>query len=627
MKKKFFIRFSLVLYFSIVGTVFSYGTVYEAENATYGGGATVSADANASGGSFLGNFNGEGDYVQFAITGATAGNQDVLIRSTTGIAGSLNLYVNGTLIGPVEIPTTGGWSNFKDYAVNVTLNAGSNTIKFQHDATNSGYYYIDCLTVTGISTVASVSIAPQTLNITDVSGSQLTATVLPADVQNKAVTWTSSNTAVATVDASGYVRGKSAGNTTITATTVDGNKTATCEVVVTASNATKYEAELATLSGLSLWADWPDYSGTGFVAAFGNEGDNVQFSVTATTAGSYNVVLSFSTGTGISLDLYVNDLKIKQIDLPNTGGWGNWTYHLDNVTLNAGNNTIKYQKGSGGGYLNADYIALIGIDNAPLTFNKETGTAYRWWGNAVSTSNDNGVLAPGLNDGNTTVDVALAGGGEEPQPTSGAGWYEAAGLVFSAAKTITKVEFVNGTFAGQVNGVWDDGCFEVDFKLQTTVDGTTWTDATGWTVSPDYAYLNTSVSGATFTFTGSANNVLGIRVTGKVRTSETTGSWEERVREITAYSGSTVTEVPGGVKKSDISLFPNPLSSGSLSIKLPEGAMQLSIFDITGKIVYQKQVTKNEYLIDQSVFESEGVYIVNVMTSNNSINKKVIVTK
>jgi len=112
-----------------------------------------------------------------------------------------------------------------------------------------------------------------------------------------------------------------------------------------------------------------------------------------------------------------------------------------------------------------------------------------------------------------------------------------------------------------------------------------------------------------------------------VRTSETTGSWEERVREITAYSGSTVTEVPSGVKKSDISLFPNPLSSGSLSIKLPEGAMQLSIFDITGKIVYQKQVTKNEYLIDQSVFESEGVYIVNVMTSNNSINKKVIVTK
>ena len=76
-----------------------------------------------------------------------------------------------------------------------------------------------------------------------------------------------------------------------------------------------------------------------------------------------------------------------------------------------------------------------------------------------------------------------------------------------------------------------------------------------------------------------------------------------------------------------ISLSQNPFSKGTLSIKLPEGATQLSIFDITGKAVYQKQVTKNEYLINQSVFKSKGVYVVNVVTTKNSMNKKVIVIK
>lgn len=61
----------------------------------------------------------------------------------------------------------------------------------------------------------------------------LTAAVAPANATNKDVTWTSSDTTIATVDATGKVTGESAGTATITATTVDGGKTATCVVTVT----------------------------------------------------------------------------------------------------------------------------------------------------------------------------------------------------------------------------------------------------------------------------------------------------------------------------------------------------------------------------------------------------------
>ena len=61
---------------------------------------------------------------------------------------------------------------------------------------------------------------------------QLSATVSPADATNKGVYWTSSDTTVAKVDALGKVTAVKAGTATITATTVDGTKTATCTVTV-----------------------------------------------------------------------------------------------------------------------------------------------------------------------------------------------------------------------------------------------------------------------------------------------------------------------------------------------------------------------------------------------------------
>jgi murein DD-endopeptidase MepM/ murein hydrolase activator NlpD len=63
----------------------------------------------------------------------------------------------------------------------------------------------------------------------------LTPVITPANATDKTVTYSSDNTAVATVDALGVVKGMKAGRAIITATAKDGGKTAKCTVTVTAA--------------------------------------------------------------------------------------------------------------------------------------------------------------------------------------------------------------------------------------------------------------------------------------------------------------------------------------------------------------------------------------------------------
>lgn len=62
---------------------------------------------------------------------------------------------------------------------------------------------------------------------------QLTATVSPLNAANKNVTWSSTNSAVASVSTNGLVSGLTNGSTTIKATTVQGGFVASCNVTVT----------------------------------------------------------------------------------------------------------------------------------------------------------------------------------------------------------------------------------------------------------------------------------------------------------------------------------------------------------------------------------------------------------
>jgi hypothetical protein len=89
-----------------------------------------------------------------------------------------------------------------------------------------------CKTTDDIVEVTNISLQPSSATIFVGSTKQLTATIEPSNATVKDYTWTIDNESVATVNSSGLVTGIAIGTVTVTATTSDGSKTATCVIAV-----------------------------------------------------------------------------------------------------------------------------------------------------------------------------------------------------------------------------------------------------------------------------------------------------------------------------------------------------------------------------------------------------------
>lgn len=115
---------------------------------------------------------------------------------------------------------------------------------------------------------SSVSLNKTSTTITEGDIETLTATVLPDNALDKSITWTTSNSSIATVDG-GVVTGVASGSATITATTVNGKK-ATCAVTVAAAvtYTVTYDAQGGTCkasdTGSSITLATPTKSGYTF---------------------------------------------------------------------------------------------------------------------------------------------------------------------------------------------------------------------------------------------------------------------------------------------------------------------------------------------------------------------------
>lgn len=88
----------------------------------------------------------------------------------------------------------------------------------------------------------------------------LTYTIFPENAANKSITWSTSDAAVVTVDATGAINALKPGSAIITVTTAEGNQKATCSVTVTKSDAINVSGNVE-----GTWAKYSVINVTGHI--------------------------------------------------------------------------------------------------------------------------------------------------------------------------------------------------------------------------------------------------------------------------------------------------------------------------------------------------------------------------
>ena len=120
-----------------------------------------------------------------------------------------------------------------------------------------------------------------------------------------------------------------------------------------------FEAEHATLTGVSTNIDHTGYYGEGFVDQFAENGDMVTFTAYMKKETEKNLVIRYSAGTEAAQRSISVNGKTTQVSLPKTQDWDTWSEISMPIHMIAGRNTINicYNEGDFAG-INLDCIRI-----------------------------------------------------------------------------------------------------------------------------------------------------------------------------------------------------------------------------------------------------------------------------
>lgn len=175
---------------------------------------------------------------------------------------------------------------------------------------------------------------------------------------------------------------------------------------------TKYEAESAALTGVSVATSHTGYTGSGYVDGFDNSADRITFTVNVATAGAYPLVIRYSGPYGEKFQtLQVNGVEVSAcaVQLPSNANWADKSY--GNVNLNVGNNTITIV--SCYGWFHLDYITVGSGGGTTTTKYEAESAALTGVTTASEAGASGGAFTTGLDAGTDklvfTVNTATAG--------------------------------------------------------------------------------------------------------------------------------------------------------------------------------------------------------------------------
>jgi hypothetical protein len=141
-----------------------------------------------------------------------------------------------------------------------------------------------------------------------------------------------------------------------------------CLATPAAAAPTRYEAETATISQGVVEANHLGFSGTGFVNYDNLTGSYVEWTITATTAGTATLTIGFSNGTTVDrpMDITINGaLVASNLSFAPTANWDTWQTRTITAAVSAGANTVRATAVTVNGGPNVDYLDVSVVGAGP----------------------------------------------------------------------------------------------------------------------------------------------------------------------------------------------------------------------------------------------------------------------
>ena len=585
----------------------------EAENYSAMTGIQTENTSDAGGGLNVA-WQDDNDWMDYNVNIATAGTYTVNFRVASMFAGAqyqLRKY-DGTVLASMTVPNTGSFQTWQTISAQVSLPAGQQRLRIYTYRANGGWN-INWWEIAGASNGTMNQLpqvnagSAQTITL-PANSVQLNGSATDADGSITSYSWSQvsgpspaifSSAASASTTASGLVQG----SYTFQLTAKDNTgAAATANVVITvngtASFATtssiKIEAEnFSAMNGIQT--ENTSDAGGGSNVGWQDDNDWMDYAVNISSAGTYTVnfrVASMFSGAQFQLR-NSSGVALATLTVPNTGNFQAWQTISAQVTLPAGQQTLRIVTTKANGGWNINWWEIQGTTSA-------TNTPANIRIEAESYGSMNGIQ---------TENTADAGGGLNVGWQDNNDWMDYA-VNIPTAGTYTVNFRVASMFSGaqfQLRG--SNGYVMATVTVPNTGSFQSWQ-----TVSAQVAF--------------SAG-----QQTLRIVTTQANGGWNLNWWEILSASTSMASVGTAEVVPSTtaaLEIFPNPVSD-RFALKVNNtitGSMQVQLYDMTGALKKTFTVKKNNSGILQTYLSlgtmATGTYIVRVTMNNWSESIKLL---
>lgn len=488
--------------------------------------------------------------------------------------------------------------------------------------------------------VASVSVSPTTASLYAGNTQQLSPTIAPANATNKNITWSSSNTAIATVNSSGLVTAVATGTATITATTQDGNKTASAVITVNPNtNFTVYFYKpsnwgtgikiyywSALPAGVLANATWPGVNMT--------DAGSGWYSYTFTNVTSTNLI--FNDGTNQTADLSRNK----------TGWYMNNTWYDSNPGTGVAVTGVTLSPTTAA--LSVGATQQLTPTVSPSTATNKAVT-YSSNNTAVATVNSSGLVTAAAN-GTATITVTTVDGNKTSTcvvtvstTSTGGTYYTIKNRWTGAYLSDAGTNVGYGTTVSGNNYKWQKIAIDatyfvlknaatgelINIEGQTGTVQCNITDTTFWSAQWSSDYIDgTWVRLRNRWQTGNiihVENQTGSAQYGNSQDGWFSAQWQLEPTTVgTSKMALNVEEV--STAEPVIGIYPNPAINNEFHILMPELAngdtAEIFVSDLNGRTLLTEKLSSSGQVNHHL---SSGIYIVNIISKDFNVTKKLIV--